>query len=65
MIYMFLSNILVDENKIGDLLQKLGLSSDLEQFLNNEFTKNIEKGYPLDSNLEIKLIEHLESLIKI
>lgn len=63
MIYMFLSNILVDENKIDDFLENQGSYNDLEQFLNTEFTKNAKTGYPVDPILETKLIKHLEKLI--
>lgn len=64
MIYMFLTNVVDNKFEINNLIKKLGASNDIEQYLRNELTKNTSKGYPYDSDLEIELRNHIESLIK-
>ncbi|MFX0041910.1 MAG: hypothetical protein ACFE8L_03260 [Candidatus Hodarchaeota archaeon] len=64
MIYMFLTNIIDNEFEINNLIEKLGSSNDIEQYLRNILSKNTKKGYPHNSDLEMELKEHLESLIK-
>ena len=61
---MFLTNVADNEFEINNLIEKLGSSNDIEQYLRNKVSKNIEKGYPHNSDLEKELINHLEGLIK-
>jgi hypothetical protein len=63
-IYMYLSNVVDNEDGINYLMDKLGTSSDLEIFLRNHFLENIEKGYPANPDLELKLKNHLNNIIK-
>jgi len=62
-IYMYLSNIVDNESGINILIEKLGLSNDLEEYLRNKILKNIEKGYPTNPELEIELKDHLDKII--
>lgn len=64
MIYMFLTNVVDNEYEINNLIEKLGSSNDIEQYLRNDISKNIKKGYPSNSDLEMELKNHLEGLIK-
>ncbi len=64
MIYMFLTNLVDNEYEINNLIEKLGSSNDIEQYLRNNISKNIKKGYPSNSDLEMELKNHLEGLIK-
>lgn len=64
MIYMFLTNVVDNEYEINNLIEKLGSSNDIEQYLRNDLSKNIKKGYPSNSDLEMELKNHLEGLIK-
>jgi len=63
MIFMFLSNIIDSEYEINNLIEKLEPQNDLELFLRNEISKNIEKDYPSNPDLELKLRNHLENII--
>ena len=62
-IYMYLTNIVDNEVGINYLIEKLRLSSDLEFFLRNEISKNTEKDYPSNPDLELKLRNYLENII--
>ncbi|UCD00716.1 MAG: hypothetical protein JSV23_07435 [Promethearchaeota archaeon] len=64
MIYMFLSNIVENEYEFNNLIEKLGYSTDIEQFLRDNISENIEKGYPTNSDLEMKLVNHLDGICK-
>ncbi len=64
MIYMYLSKVVDNEDGINYLINKLGTSSDLEIFLRNQFSESVEKGYPDNPGLELKLKNHLHNLIK-
>lgn len=64
MIYMFLTNVVDNEYEINNLIEKLGSSNDIEKYLRNDISKNIKKGYPCNSDLEMELKNHLEGLIK-
>ena len=64
MIYMFLTNVVDNEYEINNLIEKLGSSNDIEKYLRNDISKNIKKGYPSNSDLEMELKNHLEGLIK-
>ena len=63
-IYMFLSDIVDNDNEFNNLIEKLKLQNDLEQFLRNELSKNIDKGYPTNIDLELKLENHLDCIIR-
>ncbi|MFX1328336.1 MAG: hypothetical protein ACFE91_09340 [Promethearchaeota archaeon] len=64
MIYMFLSNIIDNEYEFGNFMEIIGSSVDIEYNLRQDFSKNIEKGYPDDSDLELELKNHLNSFFK-
>ncbi len=63
MIFMFLSNIIDNKYDINNRIEKLEPQNDLEQFLRNEISKNTEKNYPSNPDLELKLRNHLENII--
>ena len=63
MIFMFLSNIIDIKYDINNLIEKVEPQNDLEQFLRNEISKNTEKDYPSNPDLELKLRNHLENII--
>ncbi|MCK4479322.1 MAG: hypothetical protein KAV01_02235 [Candidatus Lokiarchaeota archaeon] len=63
MIFMFLSNIIDNEYEINNLIEKVEPLNDLELFLRNEISKNTEKDYPSNPDLELKLRNHLENII--
>ncbi|MCK4481490.1 MAG: hypothetical protein KAV01_13255 [Candidatus Lokiarchaeota archaeon] len=62
-IYMYLTNIVDNEVGMNYLSEKLGLLNDLEFFLRSEISKNTEKDYPSNPDLELKLRNHLENII--
>ena len=64
-IYMYLSNVVDNEEGFNYLIEMLGSSSDLEIFLRNQISANIEKGYPSSPDLELELLNHLNKLIMI
>lgn len=64
MIYMYLTNIVDNEQGMDNLIDKLGTLSDLEYFLRIQISDNIELGYPANSDLESKLVEHLTEIIR-
>jgi hypothetical protein len=61
--YMYLTNIVDNEQGINYLIEKLGTSSDLEDFLRTQISSKIEKGYPANPTLELKLIDHLNGIV--
>ena len=63
-IYMYLSNVVDNDDGINYLIEKLGTSSDLEIFLRNQISENIKKGYPDNPDLELKLENHLNNIIR-
>ena len=63
-IYMYLSSIVDNENTINYLIDKLGSSNDLEKYLRNEISENLDKGYPTNTDLEVKLRNHLNDIIR-
>lgn len=63
-IYMYLSNVVDNDDGISYLIEKLGASSDLEIFLRSQILENIEKGYPANPDLELKLENHLNNIIR-
>ena len=54
-IYMYLSNVVDNDDGINYLIEKLGTSSDLEIFLRSQISENIKEGYPANPDLELKL----------
>ncbi len=63
-VFIFLNEILDKKKDIFNILDDLDSDNDLDQYLNNEILKNLEKGYPNDLNLEKKIINHIETLMK-
>ncbi|MFX1339979.1 MAG: hypothetical protein ACFFDK_15310, partial [Promethearchaeota archaeon] len=62
-IYMYLSNVVDYDEGINNLIERLDSTTDLEMFLRNDVSKNIEKGYSKDPNLESVIMKHLEDII--
>jgi hypothetical protein len=62
-IYMYLSNVIDNEDGFNYLIKKLGSSSDIEIFLRSQLSGDIEKGYSPNPNLELKIVQHLEEII--
>ena len=62
-IYMYLSNVVDNEDGINYLIEKLGSSSDLEIFLRNEISENIEKGYPANLDLDSKIRKYIDDIL--
>ncbi|MFX0021586.1 MAG: hypothetical protein ACFE9S_04620 [Candidatus Hermodarchaeota archaeon] len=62
--YIYLTNIVDNEQGIDYLIKKLGTSSDLEDFLRTQISDNMENGYPPNPSLEIKLIEYLNGIVR-
>ncbi len=62
-IFMFLKNVSENEGKINDLIKILDLSRDLEFFLRNEVSNNINVGFPLNPGLDYELHNHINKLI--
>ena len=60
---MYLTNIVDNEQGISYLIENLGTSSDLEDYLRTHISEKIEKGYPTNPPLELKLIEHLNGIV--
>jgi hypothetical protein len=63
-IYIYLSNVVDNEDGFNYLVEKLGSSSDIEIFLRNQLSGDIEKGYTPNPDLESKIVHHLEEIIK-
>jgi len=62
-IYMYLSNVVDNEHGIEHLIEILGSFDDLEQFLRYNISKSLEKGYPDDPELELKLRDYIDNII--
>jgi hypothetical protein len=62
--YMYLINIVDNEQGIDYLIKKLGMSNDLEDFLRTLILGKIEEGYPANPTLELKLIDHLNGIVR-
>ncbi|MFW9881518.1 MAG: hypothetical protein ACFFG0_51290 [Candidatus Thorarchaeota archaeon] len=62
-IYMYLSNIVDNESGFNYLIEKLGSSKDLEDYLRSHVSKNIEYGYPNNPDLERRLRNHIDDII--
>ncbi|MFW9827945.1 MAG: hypothetical protein ACFFEY_10150 [Candidatus Thorarchaeota archaeon] len=61
-IYMYLSNVVDNEDGINYLIEKLG-SNELELFLRNQISDNIEEGYSKNPELELKLRDYIDEII--
>jgi len=61
-IYMYLSNVVDNEDGINYLIEKLG-SNELEMFLKRQISDNIEEGYSINPDLESKLRDHIDEII--
>ncbi|MFX0008288.1 MAG: hypothetical protein ACFFA7_13160 [Promethearchaeota archaeon] len=62
--YMYLINILDNEQGMDYLINKIGKSNDLEDFLRTLILGKIEKGYPTNPTLELKLMDHLNGIVR-
>ncbi|MFX1390052.1 MAG: hypothetical protein ACFE9Z_08325 [Promethearchaeota archaeon] len=63
MIYMSLLNVVDNEIEINKLIEKEDPSIDLENYFRKEISNNTKFGYPTNPDLELKLINHLESIV--
>ena len=63
-VFIFLNEVLNKQKDIFSILEYMNSDNNLEQYLNNEILKYLEKGYPSDLNLEKKIINHIEKLMK-
>jgi len=61
-IYIYLSKLVDNEDGINYLIEKLG-SNELEMFLRNQISDNIEEGYSKNPDLESKLRDHIDEII--
>ncbi len=61
-IYIYLSNVVDNEDGINYLIEKLG-SNELELFLRRQISDNIEEGYSINPDLESKLRDHIDEII--
>jgi hypothetical protein len=62
-VYMYLTNILENEQELNNLIEKLDPSNNLEIFLRTQISKDVKKGYSKDPELELKLKRHLEDIV--
>jgi hypothetical protein len=62
--YMYLINIVDNEQGMDYLINKIGKSNDLEDFLRTLILGKIEKGYPANPTLELKLMDHLNGIVR-
>ncbi len=62
-IYMYLSNVVDNILGIDNLIERMGSSSDLEDFLRQNISKNLDKGYPDNHDLELELRDHIDDII--
>ncbi|MFX0037969.1 MAG: hypothetical protein ACFFCY_05580 [Promethearchaeota archaeon] len=62
-IYMLLSNSVDNDNEINKLIELSGSSLDIENYLRNEISSNMEIGYPDNPKMELEIIRHLKSII--
>lgn len=62
--YVYLSQIIKNENEFEKLRNKLENSDDLEQYLSEEISNNIKVGYPRKPELETQLKNHIKKLLE-
>lgn len=63
-IYVFLNEILNNREELFNKLREFSSNVNLERYLDETIFKDLVKGYPNDLNLESKLKNHLENLLK-
>jgi len=61
--YVYLSQVIKNEEQIKNLIGKLDNILDLEQYLSNEISNKIKVGYPIEPKLEIQLKNHIKKLL--
>lgn len=61
--YVYLSQVIKNEEQIKNLIGKLDNFLDLEQYLSNEISNKIKVGYPIEPKLEIQLQNHIKKLL--
>ncbi|MFX1417947.1 MAG: hypothetical protein ACFE9N_03385 [Promethearchaeota archaeon] len=62
-IYIYLSNIVDNKSGFNNLIEKLGSSKDLENYLRSHISENIENGYPNNPDLELNLKNYIYDII--
>jgi hypothetical protein len=62
-IYTLLTNSVDNDNEINKLIELSGSSLDIENYLRNEISSNMEIGYPNNPKMELEIIRHLKSII--
>lgn len=61
--YVYLSQVIKNEEQIKNLIDELDNFLDLEQYLSNEISNKIKLGYPIEPKLEIQLKNHIKKLL--
>jgi hypothetical protein len=62
-IYIYLSNVVDNEEALTYLITELASSNDLEIFLRENVSKNLENGYPSNPDLELEITNHLKKIL--
>ncbi len=61
--YVYLTQIIKNEEDIEHLVEHLESIENLETFLNSEISKNLKSGFPANPELEVQLKNHLKNLM--
>ena len=61
--YVYLTQIIKNEEDIENIVGHLESIENLEAFLNSEISKNLKNGFPVNPELEVQLKNHLKSLM--
>ena len=61
--YVYLSQVIKNNDEIQKLEKKLEDINELEVFLNKEISRNINVGYPTNPKLELVLKNHIKKLL--
>ena len=61
--YVYLSQVIKNNDEIQKLEKKLEDINELEVFLNKEISRNINVGYPTNPKLELDLKNHIKKLL--
>ncbi|MFX0003921.1 MAG: hypothetical protein ACFE9C_00585 [Candidatus Hodarchaeota archaeon] len=62
-IYMILSNFVDNDSEIDKLIELSESSLDIENYLRNEVSNNMEIGYPSNPKMELEITKHLEGIV--
>ena len=63
--YIYLSQAIKNEEELVNLMEMVVNFKNLEYFLSKEISENVRKGLPNNPKLEIKLVNHLKTLLKL